>query len=102
MASIDLLFEVVTPLEFVVRCSHTRWQEIVLKHPPLANREADVKHALVEPDEIRKSNHDDTVALFYRIDGIRWLCILVNRNTGVLITAYPTDAVKQGELLWSK
>ncbi len=98
----DWLFEVVTPLGFIVRCSQLRWQEILLKHPPLVGREQDVKRTLAEPDEIRRSNHDDTVALFYCVDGKRWLCVLVNRDTGILITAYPTDAVKQGEVLWNR
>jgi len=60
---------------------------------------------LTEPEQIRRSRSDATVFLFYRQTGpSRWVCCVVKRLTatmGFLITAYPTDAIKEGELIWS-
>ncbi|MEO0080866.1 MAG: hypothetical protein ABIL25_01070 [candidate division WOR-3 bacterium] len=43
--------------------------------------------------------------LFYRVERPgRWTCAVVKRpgSEGFLITAYPTDAVKEGEQIWVK
>ena len=45
------------------------------------------------------------VFLFYSAETPgRWLCAVVKRlkDTGFLITTYPTDAIKEGERVWSK
>ncbi|MCG3199529.1 MAG: hypothetical protein GHCLOJNM_04047 [bacterium] len=60
---------------------------------------------LASPDEIRLSKGDESVHLFYRrTDTNRWLCAVAKRldGEGFLITAYPTDRIKEGELLWKK
>lgn len=99
-----LLFEVETPLNFTVRCSVEYWQRLVLKHPAIAERLEDVKHTLTDPDEVRLSSSDAGVLLFYRADTKRWLCAVARKlnGEGFLITSYPTDAVKQGEVIWRK
>ena len=58
------LFEILTPLGFTVRTSQAYWQQIVLKHPDLAERLESVKLALTSPDEIRRSSRDAKVLLF--------------------------------------
>ncbi len=43
--------------------------------------------------------------LFYRLERpLRWLCAVAKRlnGEGFLITAYPTDAIKEGEQIWVK
>jgi hypothetical protein len=100
-----LHFEVSTPLGFAVHCTRAYWRFIVSeKHPVLAGREAEVKATLSDPDEIRRSRKDPHVFLFYRGNAPRWLCAVVRRGngTGFLITAYPTDAVKAGETIWTR
>jgi hypothetical protein len=74
------------------------------KHPVLAGHEAEVKETLSDPDEIRRSRKDAQVLLFYRRQRPRWLCAAVRRTDGAgfLITAYPTDAVKAGETIWTR
>ncbi|MDJ0550184.1 MAG: DUF4258 domain-containing protein, partial [Microcystis sp. M49637_WE12] len=34
----------------------------------------------------------------------RWLCAIIRKlnGDGFLITTYPTDAIKEGEILWQK
>lgn len=101
----EQLFAVTTPLGFVVRCSLSYWDFITTqKHPVIARREQDVQAVLADPDAIRRSRKDPGVLLFYRGGPPRWLCAVVRQEdgTGFLITAYPTDAVKAGEEIWTR
>jgi hypothetical protein len=104
--SSDLLFEVATPLGFRVRVTRTYWQIIVtIKHPVMAGREKDVQETLQNPDEIRVSRKDPNVFLFYKPERMgRWVCAVTKRldGEGFLITAYPTDAIKEGERIWHR
>ena len=105
-ASEDLLFQVRTPLGFQVRVTRARWQFIVnAKHPVMAGREQEVRVALEIPDEVRQSRTDSSVFLFYRAEqSRRWVCAVAKRRDdhGFLITAYPTDAIKEGVRVWPK
>jgi hypothetical protein len=102
----DLFFEVATPLSFSVRVTRNYWELIVtIKHPVMRGREADVQDTLREPDEIRRSRNDTAVHLFYRREGPkRWICAVAKRldGDGFLITTFPTDAIKEGERIWSR
>ena len=102
----DLLFEVLTPLGFRVRVTRERWRLITTaKHPAMAGREAIVKAALENPEQIRQSRSDQHVLLFYHAEGLsRWVCAVAKRagDQGFLITAYPTDAIKEGTQIWPK
>ena len=102
----EVLFEVLTPLGFRVRVTRAYWELIVtVKHPAMAGHEQDVKEALQHPSEIRQSRSDADVYLFYKPERIgRWVCAVAKQlnGNGFLITAYPTDAIKEGELVWPK
>lgn len=103
---LELLFEAATPLGFRVRVERSRWELISeVKHPVMRGQEALVFEALTSPDEIRVSQSDETVLLFYKIiRQKRWVCAVAKRRQteGFLITAYPTDAIKEGTSLWKK
>jgi len=101
------LFETRTPLGFRVRLPRTRWQIIItMKHPAMAGRERDVFATLASPEQIRRSRTDDSVFLFYCTEQPgRWICSVVKRvdnNDAFVITAYPTDAIKEGETIWTR
>jgi hypothetical protein len=102
----ELQFEVITPLGFRVRVTRAYWEIIVgFKHPVMAAHEQAVKETLGKPSEIRLSKSDPSVHLFYRTErGERWVCAVAKRldSEGFLITAYPTDAIKEGERIWPK
>ncbi len=102
----ELLFEVLTPLGFRVRVTRAYWELITtIKHPVMAGRENDVKDALQNPSEVRQSKSDPDVYLFYKPERIgRWVCAVSKRlnGEGFLITAYPTDAIKEGDVVWPK
>ena len=71
----------------------------------MEGRLEEIREALVSPDEVRHSRSDGNVYLFYRAQRPgRWTCAVVKRvdGEGFLITAYLTDAIKEGERVWSK
>ena len=102
----ELLFDVLTPVGFHVHVTRMYWELIVsVKHPAMAGREADVRETLRNPDTIRLSKSDPSVYLFYRSERIgRWVCAVTKGldGDGFLITAYPTNAVKEGVEIWHK
>lgn len=73
------------------------------KHPSLQGKEGDAQQTLPEPDEIRASLRDPAVQLFYRPTNSYHLCVVARilNHEGFLITAYVTDAVKKGQVLWT-
>ncbi len=99
-----IILEVATPLGFTVRVTKAYWEIIsTLKHPVMHGHLEEVRAALETPDEIRLSKSDDQVYLFYRSRRPgRWVCAVRRRtgSDGFLITAYPTDAIKEGEHIW--
>ena len=97
--------DVETPLGFRVRCTEERWRLISeLKHPVLRNRRDMVVEAIREPDEIRRSIHDRHVLVFHKRWQLRWVSAVVRATAtgGFLVTAYPADKIKAGELVWTK
>ena len=102
----DVLFEAQTPIGFAVRVTRNRWFVIVsAKHPVMAGMEVSVRDALERPDEVRQSRIDPQVLLFYKAEATkRWTCAVAKRlaEGGFLITAYPTDAIKEGVRIWPK
>lgn len=102
----DILFNVLTPLDFYVRVTHFYWELITtVKHPVMAGHELEVKVTLEKPEEIRQSKSDTSVYLFYKTQKPgRWVCAVAKRlkGKGFLITAYPTDNIKEGVKIWPK
>lgn len=98
-------FKILTPLGFTVRTSENYWQRLVAKHPDIEDLEELVQQALADPDEIRRSSRDEGVLLFYLIrKENRWVVAVARRlnGDGFLITAYQTDAIKEGETIWHR
>ncbi|MFH1943169.1 MAG: DUF4258 domain-containing protein [bacterium] len=102
----NLLFEVLTPLGFRVRVTHTYWELIItVKHPVMTGRESDVQETLRNPNEIRVSKSDPNMYLFYKSERIgRWVCAVTKRldGEGFLVTTYPTESIKEGVRIWPK
>lgn len=99
------MFEVLTPLGFTVRTSETYWQKLIGKHPDIEDLLELIQQALTSPDEIRRSSRDPKVLLFYlTLKEKRWIVAVARRlnGDGFLITAYQTDAIKEGETIWLK
>lgn len=100
------LFVIDTRFGFAVRTTRGYWTLITgVKHPSLAGQERAVMRTLSDPDEVRMSKVDRSVYLFYRRSGRRHLCVVTKRisaKSGFIMTAYFTDKIKEGQLLWKR
>ena len=63
-----------------------------------------MRGALREPAQVRGGTRDPSVHLQYAPDSPRHVCVVVKRlnGEGFIVTAYRTDAIKEGELLWPR
>jgi hypothetical protein len=99
----DIYFKVKTPLNVEVKTTARYWEYLItMKHPIMKGEEDIVKTTLQFPDEIRQSRTDKNVFLYYKqLD--RVYCVVVRHigMEGFLITAYPTDKVKEGDVIWT-
>lgn len=81
----------------------------ILQHSELAGMGEEISLVLQAPAEVRVSRSDETVQLFYeyyartRVGG-KWLCVVVKYapDDAFVVTAYLTDQLKPGEILWPK
>jgi hypothetical protein len=99
-----LKFVVRTPIGFDVRCPDAVWEKVTtVKHVDLDGRLSDVMATLTDPDEIRESKADSDVLLFYRGSKPRFICAVIRSGPDAfLITAYQTNAMKSGDIVWQK
>jgi hypothetical protein len=81
----------------------------LLEHPEMRGQEDKLAETLVKPDIVIRSRSDGTIRLFYRFYpqlaiGDKHLCVVVKymKSSVAIITAYFTDKVKRGEVLWKK
>lgn len=100
----ETYFSVKTPLNIEVRTTIQYWEYLVtFKHPVMKGKEDIIKSVLQMPDEIRQSKMDKDVFLYYKKFD-RLYCVVVKHmgKEGFLITAYPVDKIKEGEIVWTK
>jgi len=97
-------FEVLTPFGVQIRTTEEYWEYLVqVKHPVMENKVEIVRTTLADPDEIRRSKIDNSVFLYYK-KVERMYCAVARHQgqLGYLITAYPVDKVKEGEIVWTR
>lgn len=89
---------------FSVRTTPDYWQKITEKHPDMADKLDSIRQALAAPIEVRQSNRDANILLFYGSKEVHWPVAVVRRlnGDGFLITAYRTDAIKEGAKIWPR
>ena len=75
-----------------------------VKHQYMKGKEGLVKFTLEDPDEVKRSQSDLRVYLYYKRSDKYFLCAVVKHlnNEGFVITAYLTDKIKEGETIWQK
>ncbi len=98
------LIDIKTPLNVSIHTTKEYWDKLLIKHPELRNKLPDVKKTLKEPTEIRRSKHDELIFLYYSESGKYWLCVVTRQSglDGFIVTAYITDKIKEGEIVWPK
>ncbi len=99
------LLEVKAASGKVIRTTKSHWDLISkLKHPEIEGKETEVKNCLTNPVEIRKSSEDPEVYLYYSPYVQYYICVVARylNGDGFIITAYITDKIKEGEIVWKK
>ena len=86
--------------------SDERWSHITEKHPEIKRYANKIKEVLFSPDLIKVSKKDRTVYLLYKFyreifDG-KYLLIVVHVLKKEIITAFITDKIKEGDIIWQK
>lgn len=81
----------------------------ILEHPEMAGMEDAIARCLSEPDLVTTSRVDADVAMYYRFlpttpVGAKFVVVVVKATPAdaFLVTAYLTDKVKTGRMLWSR
>ncbi len=92
-----------------IRLTDERQEHIEADHPEMYGQIDKIQDTLSNPDIIVKSRTDMEVELFYRHYDItpvteKYLCAVVKVLVGDLfiITAYFTDTIKRGKMLWER
>ena len=81
--------------------------EHIHTHPRMTSLLPEIPGTLVDPEQVIRSRSDPDVHLYYRflqgtVWGDKYLCIVVKSlfDDSFIITAYVTDTIKRGEILW--
>ena len=89
-----------------VRLTDERLKHI-LDHPEMKKMAAAIGQTLAEPQQVIQSLSDKEAKLYYRYYlgtkvGDKYLCVVVkvSKNDAFVLTAYLTDVIKKGELIW--
>ena len=92
-----------------IRLTYERQGHIETDHPEMFGQIDKIQDTLVNPDMIVRSRTDPDVELFYRHYDTtpvteKHLCAVVKVLTDdvFIITAYFTDTIKRGKILWEK
>ena len=92
----------------VIRLTDERLAHI-LGHPEMAGLRSEIEQTLRSPHTVIRSRADPTANLCYRFYsqtafGGKWLCVVVKYtlDDAFMLTAYLTDKIKAGDVLWPK
>jgi len=93
----------------LIRLTDERKRHIEVDHPEMSGQIAKIGDTLLNPDIIVKSNVDPEVNLYYKFYPVtpvseKYLCVVVKMRIDdiFIITAYFTNKVKRGEILWER
>lgn len=92
-----------------IRLTDERQDHIETDHPEMSGQIEKIQDTLLNPDIIIRSRTDLEVELFYRHYDItpvteKYLSVVVKvlGDDLFIITAYFTDTIKRGEILWQR
>ena len=81
----------------------------VLEHPEMEGMAEAIARVLAMPERVIQSLNDVQAHLYYRyffdtLLGDKYLCVVVKirENDAFVLTAYLTDTIKKGVILWPK
>lgn len=81
----------------------------ILEHPEMKRMSRAIEETLAHPEKVIQSMSDAEAHLYYRFYigtrvGDKFLCVLVKVGSrdAFVLTAYLTDSIKKGEVIWPK
>ena len=95
--------EVKSKLGKSIRITDSYWEYIArIKHREMASLKGAMLEALKLPFEVRRSQKDPSVHLYYQRHEDKLLCVVARHlnEEGFIITAYLTRKVGRGRLVW--
>ncbi len=79
----------------------------LLEHPEMKGMARHIEETLSKPQRVIQSLSDDDARLYYRFYigtkvGDKYLCVVVKtvKRDAFILTAYLTDSIKKGEIIW--
>lgn len=105
-----IIFEVTDPRGYTVVCSDEIWNSHILANRPfMKGREEEVKATIQSPSFgiYQDANRQERQIYYRRYTGkqryMKVVVAFIDEDSGTVITAFPTDAMKTGEkLIWTK
>jgi hypothetical protein len=89
-----------------IELSDVRWIHIIETHPEIKEFIKELEGVLIEPELIKRSVYNENVVLFYKhykhIYLGKYMCVIVRLDEKSIITAYITDRIKSGDVIWKK
>jgi len=94
-----------------IRITNERIDHIEAVHPEMSGQVDKIIETMTQPDWLIRSKTDLAVELFYRYYintpvGDKYMCVVIKNQGNIdsifMITAYYTDSVKKGEVIWKK
>ncbi len=92
-----------------IRLTEERYEHIETNHPEMTGQIKKISETLLNPERIVRSKTDPHLEMYYRnYDETpvtkKFLCVLVKilKYDGFIVTAYFTDTVKRGDVIWEK
>ncbi len=102
------MFKILSKMGRAVSLDEDRWGHL-LEHPEMKNQLDRIKETVTNPDEVRESVHDPSVLLFYKLYeetpvAQKYLLVAIKtlNREGFIVTAFFTDSVKKGGVVWKK
>jgi len=94
----------------LIRLTTQQWDHIVGRHGYMERMQSEVRETLEDPEEVHKSIiSPNSSRLYYRWytateKGEKWMCVVVKflADGAFISTAYVTDRIKAGDLIWQK
>ena len=79
----------------------------ILEHPEMKSLMSRIEETLSDPQRVIQSLSDKEANLYYKFYvgtkvGDKYLCVVVKtmKQSAFILTAYLTDAIKKGEIIW--
>src|SRR5437762_896624 len=92
-----------------LRLTKERVNHLETDHPEMREQFERIAETVRKPEQIVESRIDQAVELYYRLYTstpvtMKYLCVVVKDSAtdGFVLTAYFTDTVKKGRIVWQK